>query len=374
MRSGDEVQVRLIRKIDEHSANVQIISNDKIATLRIKGPLRIKQDGTINAWVIQNNVKTGEITLGNSYFGKYNITANTANKYLRIIHSIFTAPMEVTGEDISVLKGMVNRCTKHDQWDWYTTYQYLGYPAYRVMNEFVRECIDLRNELRIQNFDTLYAFRNKYAFLLKSVELHLQKNDASNYLQEENTIPALEQELWDRLSFDSKHNLKVAEQIAGSASKYVLMHYLVTLEQEFFSHYINPFVDRIGRNISSDCANKYLVTTHQILTGQTHFTLGAVYHIGKALKFASNANDSAAIAAYRNFLGSKFSIFISICKIISSTTVCELRITDLRNGLAHGIPEFTSKIDSSAFTQLHSALFGSPNFLMEKILKHSLKY
>ena len=374
MRAGDEVQVRFINKIDENSASVQIISDDKLATLKIKGRLRIKQDGTINAWVIQDNAKTGEITLGNAYFGKYSITTNTAKKYLRIIHSIYNKPSEVIGEDISVLKGMVNRCIRHDQWDWYTTYQYLGYPAYCVMNEFVRECIDVRNELRIQNFDILYAFRSKYSFLLKSIELHLQKNEESPDLQEENTITALEQELWDRMSFDSRHNIKVAEQIAGIASKYVLMHYLVTLEQEFSSHYIKPFVDTIGTNISSGCTNRYLNTTHQILTGQAHFTLGAVYHIGKALKFTSNTNDSAAIAAYRNFLGDKFNIFISICNIISSITVCDLRITDLRNGLAHGIPEFTSKIDSSAFVQLQKILFGSPNFLMKKMLRHSLKY
>ena len=46
MRAGDEVQVRLINKIDENSASVQIISDDKLATLKIKGRLRIKQDGT----------------------------------------------------------------------------------------------------------------------------------------------------------------------------------------------------------------------------------------------------------------------------------------------------------------------------------------
>lgn len=374
MRSGDEVQVRLVNMIDDYSAKVEIIPDGRIATLKIKGRLRAKADGTANAWVIQDNVKTGEIVLGNAYFGKYSITANTASKYLRIIRAIYSTPTKVSDEDISVLKGMVNRCTRHDQWDWYTTYQYLGYPSYRVMNEFVRECIVVRNELRVQHLDALYTFRDKYAFLLKSIELHLQKSDATNDLREENTIAALEQELWDRMSFDSKHNIKIAEQISGIASKYVLMHYLVTLEQEFSAHYIQPFVEEIGKNISSGCTNRYLNTTHQILTGQAHFTLGAVYHIGKALKFASNANDSAAIAAYRKFLGGKLNIFISVCNIISSITVCDLRITDLRNGLAHGIPEFTSKIDSSAFVQLLKILFGSPNFLMKKMLRHSLKY
>jgi hypothetical protein len=374
MHSGDEVQVKLINQIDDSSAKVEIISTGKQATLKIKGRLRIRQNGIITAWVIQDNIKTGEILLGNAYFGKYSITSKAAETYLQIIHSIYTAPKEVTSENISVLKGMVNRCIRHDQWDWYTTYQYLGYPTYRIMNDFVRECLTVRDELRTQRFDALFSFREKYAFLLKSIEMHLQKHEDSDDLKEENTITALEQELWDRMSFDSKHNIKIAEQISGIASKYVLMHYLVTLEQEFSAHYIQPFVETIGKNITSYCTNRYLTTTHQILTGQAHFTLGAVYHIGKALKFDSNAKDSEAIAAYRKYLGTRLNVFLSICNIISSATICDLRITELRNGLAHGIPELVSKIDSSAFLKLQEILFGSPDFLMRKMLRNSLKY
>ena len=169
MHSGDEVQVKLINQIDDSSATVEIISTGKQATLKIKGRLRIRQNGIITAWVIQDNIKTGEILLGNAYFGKYSITSKAAETYLQIIHSIYTAPKEVTSENTSVLKGMVNRCIRHDQWDWYTTYQYLGYPTYRIMNDFVHECLTVRDELRTQRFDALFSFREKYAFLLKSI-------------------------------------------------------------------------------------------------------------------------------------------------------------------------------------------------------------
>jgi hypothetical protein len=52
MRSGDEVQVKLINQIDDSSAKVEIISTGKQATLKIKGRLRIRQNGIITAWVI----------------------------------------------------------------------------------------------------------------------------------------------------------------------------------------------------------------------------------------------------------------------------------------------------------------------------------
>ncbi len=374
MRSGDETKVKLISMIDDNTAKVEILHDGSIAKLKIKGRLRTKADGTINAWVIQHNKKTGEKILGNAYFGKFSISKNIANKYLKIIDAIYDTPLEVTDEDISTIKGMVNRCIRHDQWDWYTTYKYLGYPTYHLMNIFVKESIIVRDALRKNSFDELYAFRSKYSFLLKGIQLHLRENHSICEFKEDQTITALEQELWDRMSTDSKNNLKIAEHISGTASKYVLMHYFVTIEQEFFSHYIRPFIETIGENISSTCDNKYVSTTHQILTGKTHFTLGAVYHIGKAMKSSYAINDSEAVCKYRKYLGNKFSVFISICDLISSQTICGLHITELRNGLAHGIPEIISRIDASAFLEMQGMLFNSPCFLMKEMLKNSMKY
>ena len=77
--------------------------------------MRTKADGTINALVIQHNIKTGKKILGNAYFGKFSISKNIANKYLKIIDAIYDTPLEVTDEDISVIKGMVNSCIWHDQ-------------------------------------------------------------------------------------------------------------------------------------------------------------------------------------------------------------------------------------------------------------------
>jgi hypothetical protein len=47
-------------------------------------------------------------------------------------------------ESISVVKGMVNRCVKQDQWDWFTVYTHLGEPDPKNLAQIVNLLIDLR--------------------------------------------------------------------------------------------------------------------------------------------------------------------------------------------------------------------------------------
>jgi hypothetical protein len=56
-------------------------------------------------------------------------------------------------------------------------------------------------------------------------------------------VPAFDQGLWGRMSFESKKNIKMVEKIHRNSSLYTLMHYFVTLEQEFRGHFIQPFHD-----------------------------------------------------------------------------------------------------------------------------------
>lgn len=374
MRAGDEVQVRIIEKISETKALVDIIDSGEKAVLKKKGRLRISKDGTVTAWVIQHNSKNNDIILGNAYFGKYDISPNITALYLRILNSVFNEPESVSSEDISVLKGMVNRCIKHDQWDWYTTYKYLSYPSYQLMNLFVKECVQVRKALLNDERNELFAFREKYAFLLRSIALHLDEEMQVPVLENGETIQELEQELWERMSFDSRNNIRIVERIAGSASKYTLMHYLVTVEQEFFAHYIQPFISVKGRHITTGYRNPYIKTTHEILTGRTHFSMGSIYYLGKNLNDARALRDSEAMQEFYSFLGEKRIIFQEICSIISSHQICGLRITELRNGLAHGNAEIIAKINSNAYQEMHNLLFGAPIFLMKKILKNSFNF
>lgn len=372
MQTGDEVRARIIQKISEKKALVEIVGSEEKAVLKIKGRLRLSKDGILPAWVIQCN--NNDIVLGNAYFGKYDISPNISALYLKILNRVFNAPETVSDKDISVLKGMMNRCIRRDQWDWYTTYKYLGYPSHQLMNLFVKDCTQVRNGLRNDTRDDLHAFIEKYSFLLKSIALHLDEEMQLPELDNEGSIPELEQNLWERMSFDSRNNIRIAEKIADSSSKYILMHYLVTIEQEFFAHYIQPFINAKGIYITSNCRNSYLKTTHEILTGRTHFSMGSIYYLGKYLNDASAIRDSEAIQDFYNYLGERRLVFQEICSIISSYPICGLCIKELRNGLAHGNADTIAKINSNAYREIHDLLFGSPTFLLRKILKYSLKF
>ena len=374
MRAGDEVRVRIVERVNDDKALVEIIETKEHAILKIKGRLRLLKDGSVSAWVIQHNKTQGDIVLGNAYFGKYDISPNLTTKYVKILKDIFNNPEVVKDEDISALKGMVNRCIKHDQWDWYTTYKYIGYPSYQVMNMFVKDSVEVRDSIRNNEREKLLEFRTKYLYLLQSVALHLDEEMQIPNLEAGISIREIEQELWERMSFDSRNNIRIAEKIAGTASKYILMHYLVTMEQELFSHYIQPFIYTKGNKIVTECNDRYLRTCHEILTGKTHFSLGAIYYLGKNIDNSRALRGSDAMREFYYFLGNKCEVFKEICNNISAQKICGLRITELRNGLAHGNSEIIAQIDSGAYSEMHKFMLEEPVFLMKKILENSLKY
>ena len=47
-------------------------------------------------------------------------------------------------ENLSVLKGMFNRCVRQDQWDWFTVYSELGRPPRLQLVKLIEDLVDLR--------------------------------------------------------------------------------------------------------------------------------------------------------------------------------------------------------------------------------------
>ncbi|MBE6591960.1 MAG: hypothetical protein E7646_07970 [Ruminococcaceae bacterium] len=184
MYVGENIEVKFLDQIDDEMAQVEIIQSGEVALLRTHGELKLRRDGAIRAWVIQTNYH-GKVLLENTYFGKNEIKTYTVQKYLKAINTIFSNPLETIDKDISLLKGMVNRCIKLDQGDWYTTYKLLGRPSYGTMSNYVEESLTVRNALRKKNYDELYTFRDKYSFLLKTVEENLKKRYIKPDVEEE---------------------------------------------------------------------------------------------------------------------------------------------------------------------------------------------
>ena len=374
MLGGDETKVRIIEMKDDGTAKVQNVSDGSMGVLRIKGKLKVLKDGTVNAWVIQNDGSKNTTFYGNAYFGKFDISKNISEKYIDIISRLFNNPSSIIDADISTLKGMVNRCIKQDQWDWYTTYKYIGYPTFAVMKEFVTQSIIARDGVREGNMECLYEFRERYTYLLRNLLYHLDSSVSIGEDDTETTINGLGQDLWNRLSNDSKKNLLIAERVKENSSQYVLMHYFVTIEQEFYAHYIDPFIREKGKKINTPCSNKYLQTTHDILIGKTHFSIGAIYHLGKNVQDMRSVRDSEAVKEFKDYLGMNEKNFVDICYRIANHKMGGMTLVEIRNGLAHGNSDIINHIDEKVYAELHLFLFSNPDCILKKILEHSMKY
>lgn len=376
MQPGDPVRVKILSRHSERSASVIDVDSGQQGVLLIKGSLRNGGDGLVNAWVLKLSGRTGKFTCGNAYFGKYSILPTAAARYVCILNKLNNQPEALIAEDLSCLKGMCNRCLKMDQWDWFTTYKYLGYPERSVLRRFIADAVKQRDLLRQARFDGIPEFKANYQHLLGSMLFHLsadvQMEDGDNDIP----VPGVDAALWARLSSGSRDNIRMAERIQSRASVYVLMHYFVTLEQEFNSHFVRPFQEFcIGKDVSSFvCLQERYQRTHDVLTGKSPLTLGAVHFLGELVNSRRALEGSEAIRLFAEYLGTKKTEFSEICASIANEPIGGVPLPQLRNGLAHGDASIIARIDGGAFHTVRALLFEPPKRVMCRLLFSSMKF
>ena len=369
MQIGDEIKVRIVEKTNDKKYKVVTHDDCYSGTLLVKGKLKIKKDGLINAWVLQKT-KYG-IICGNAYFGKFDISVGLSERYVRIIKDLYNSPRQVTHEDISILKGMVNRCLKQDQWDWYTTYKYLGYPLYRYMHCFINDSIKVRNELRVDDYSNLVWFREKYENWFNSISYFLGEKI---YLDEDEIdIPTenIPENLWERLSYESKKNIKMISLLQKKVSNYILMHYFVTLENEYYNHFLLNFIEINRRYNTGYSGNKYKRIS-DILTGQSKFSLGTIPFFSYYVNNDKAMSSCKSIDDFTKYLGTKCDAFKEISCIIRDTIVEDVTLIDIRNGLAHGDKDILDKINEDTFVQVNRILFKEPYMVIPRILENTM--
>ena len=251
-RVGDTCNVRVIESISDRLARVIDEENHIEGYLKIKGNLKTKSNGTVRAWILQVDRVKNKYTFGNSYFGKYSISESIARSYVAALEKVLGYRHEaVMPDDISLLKGMANRCIKHDQWDWYTTYACLGYPSFQTLNSFVKDSVRVRKELVEGNTQSLPEYASTHQYILVSIYSHLTNDTEVDEERIDIPISGFEKHLWDKLLYDSRKNIILVEQLNKQISKYLLMHYFVTLEQEFQNNYLTPFQQKDASQIDS---------------------------------------------------------------------------------------------------------------------------
>lgn len=374
MKPGQQVKLKIVDRLSEKKALVEEVSRGHAGLLIIKGELRINKSGIINAWVLKapNGESSSDYLFGNSYFGKFSISQSISDNYCRIIKSLYRGE-KVTDGDISILKGMFNRCIKKDQWDWFTTYKYLGYPNDQTLRGFVHDSVRQRDLLREGNDTELHKFFQKYQHYLSSILFHTSEVDFSEDFDTSEAPLTITSCYWERLLEGSKKNIILAERIHGEASIFVLMHYFVTLEQEFVANFITPFLEKLDAEVvGSPCSNERYSRTHDILRGVAHFSLGSVSFIGGVTKSNKAPRASSVIEQFQRFISNREEEFREICTLIESTEISGIKIPALRNSLAHGDMQAISSLSTQTMTELRSALFEEPCNILNRLLSASM--
>lgn len=104
-----------------------------------------------------------------SLFGTSAIPDRLSKSYRFTIAAMFSDYSLICADDISCLMEMCNRCIKHDQNDWKTTFEYLGSPALSTLQSFVSDAGKLRDSIRDGSHDGVIPFREKYQEILLSM-------------------------------------------------------------------------------------------------------------------------------------------------------------------------------------------------------------
>lgn len=368
---GRPAKIRVIKQVNPSLAVVYDEETGKMGDLSIKGLLKTTHDGLVkNAWLLRVN-PDGSGFYGNSFFGKWDIRPQIQEQYLKAIDALYKRPDQIEADELSILKGMCNRCIKKDQWDWFTTYVFLGYPDREQLKRFVERIIILRQEVLAGNHSGVIPFRDEFTWMLSSIHYFLKSDCSISDI--DTTIPMahIDPAVWERLSEDSRMNVIIAEKTASNASHFLLMHYFAILESEFRRELIRPFQNRYRRDLQNiQCVDEFEKPTHDILCGKKSFTLGAAKFLAELVSRSESFVSSSAIKLFQRYLSDRRDDFVSICYIISEAKIVSKPLLVVRNKLAHGeaSPLAASKQGPQAIQELQALLFTPPAELLKRIV------
>lgn len=121
-------------------------------------------------------------------FGMAPLKPNTEYKYKKAAYTVFqiltcdndykNKKTEIIAEDVSNFKGMVNRCVRQDQWDWFTVYTRFGEPKTGKLRFIPNLLTDLRKSILSVDEMLLNESRSKLIQLntIDLCEYFLNKN------------------------------------------------------------------------------------------------------------------------------------------------------------------------------------------------------
>lgn len=103
--------------------------------------------------------------------------------------------------------------------------------------------------------------------------------------------------------------------------------------------------------------------------------MGSIPFIGKAMTDVKAQEASNLIKAFRIFLGDNRAAFVSICKALDTYKLGarQYKLVEIRNGIAHGNDEVTSKIDRRCYEEVSKLLYEPPIQILFEVVHHSMR-
>lgn len=189
------------------------------------------------------------------------------------------------------------------------------------------------------------------------------------------------QAIWDRLDRTTKKDIKMSIAMFEKFDSFdlALFPMIRSLEHEMNQNFFIPFHNSkayiaIRRPY---CNNSYYLKTHDALikNPRTHPTIGNIPFIGRAMNDRKAQEASNVINAFNTFLGRKKKAFVEICNALDTYRLGteRYRLVDLRNGIAHGDDNITTKIDKECYDDVRKILYEPPTQILIQVIMHSMQ-
>jgi len=276
----------------------------------------ISKEESIEGWIFDIDKNNKEIRYTTDSFGRADLHTlrdahiNAADYVAYLVLTNVSDSSEVELDQVSHAKGLLSRCIRKDQWDWYTVYRLLGKPPSRKLHQGQQALSQLRNEAKKGNDGRVKQcveklreceMAKRFAYFVRRVNL----GDEYSSIDEEYLLQKLHRldptvfehfvsDLWSQLGWETQV-IPVDEDRGAD---------IIATQKEVFTRKLAIQVKRL------DPSSK-----HGLKEVQRYMALSMRNDVDGALlittgKFTQNARKEASASSYELMDGSELSSFI----------------------------------------------------------------
>jgi HJR/Mrr/RecB family endonuclease len=276
----------------------------------------VSSGSTVEGWIFDIDENSQEITVTTDSFGRADLHSlkdrhiEAADHVAYIVLTDVSDSSEVNLDQVSHAKGLLSRCVRKDQWDWYTVYKLLGKPPEKQLHQGRQALSQLRDaakegdDRKVQQYiDQLRRnhIAKRFAYFVRRVNL----GDEYEVIDDEYLLRKL-------------HNLEpmVFEQfIADLWSQLGWETEVVPVEEDRGADVIATQEDLFTRRRAIQVKRKNPSSTHNLDEVQRYMALSLRDGIDEALlvttgQFTQTAREEADVSSYELMDGRGLASFI----------------------------------------------------------------